>query len=195
MPEKGPIRIILVDDQAECAVSMEEKLTAAGFIVLSRLPTTTGLLYQIEQHQPDVVFIDLQYPGHDVLESLSVVNNYNPKPIVMFTEKDDTLYIEKAVDAGITTYLLEDLAPKHLKPIVDLTIAQFKHHQSLRKALEETQKKLAGQSIIQKAKNLLMEQHHISEDKAHKTLRTLSMNSNQSLPEAAKSVIKIFQKN
>lgn len=192
--DNDPIKIMLVDDHFERAASVEEKLSAAGFIVLCRLPTTAGLLHQIEQHQPDMVLIDLQSPGRDVLESLSVLNNHNPKPVVMFTEKDDPAYIEAAVDAGVTAYLMDELNPKRVKPIIDLAIAQFKSYQSLRQALDEAQRKLASQSIIEKAKTVLMKKHNIDENKAHKTLRTLSMDTNQSLPDAAKSVIDLMEK-
>lgn len=192
--DNDPIKIMLVDDHFERAASVEEKLSAAGFIVLCRLPTTAGLLHQIEQHQPDMVLIDLQSPGRDVLESLSVLNNHNPKPVVMFTEKDDPAYIEAAVDAGVTAYLMDELNPKRVKPIIDLAIAQFKSYQSLRQALDEAQRKLASQSIIEKAKTLLIKKHNIDENKAHKTLRTLSMDTNQSLPDAAKSVIDLMEK-
>ena len=34
------------------------------------LPSATGLLFQIEQLQPDIILIDLQSPGRDVLDSL-----------------------------------------------------------------------------------------------------------------------------
>jgi len=192
--EKDPIRIMLVDDQPERAASVEEKLTAAGFIVLSRLPSATGLLFQIEQHQPDLVLIDIESPGRDVLESLSVVNHYNPKPVVMFTREDDPTYIEEAVDAGVTAYLMDDLNTQRVKPIIDLAIAQFKHYQSLRNALNEAKTKLESHSVVEKAKKLLMNQHKIDEEKAHKTLQTLSMDTNQSLPQAAKAVIKIIEK-
>ena len=193
--KKHPIRIMLVDDQPERAASVEEKLTATGFVVLSRLPSATGLLFQIEQHQPDLVLIDLQSPGRDVLESLSVVNHYNPKPVVMFTKEDDPSYIEEAVDAGVTAYLMDELDIQRVKPIIDLAIAQFKHYQSLRKALDEAQTKLDSQSVIERAKKLLMNQHKIDEEKAHKTLQMLSMDTNQSLPQAAKAVISIIEKN
>lgn len=191
---KDPIRIMLVDDHPERSASVEAKLKASGFEVICRLPTATGLLFQIEQLQPDLVLIDLQSPGRDVLESLSVVNSYNPKPVVMFSDEDDPAFIEEAVDAGVTAYMMEELNPQRVKPVIDLAIAQFKSYQSLRQALDDARTKLASQSVIEEAKQLLMAQHKISEDKAHKTLRTLSMDTNQSLPEAARSVIKILGK-
>lgn len=189
---KDPIRIMLVDDHPERSASVEEKLKASGFEVISRLPSAAGLLFQIEQLQPDLVLIDLQSPGRDVLESLSVVNSYNPKPVVMFSSEDDPDFIEEAVDAGVTAYMMEELNPQRVKPVIDLAIAQFKSYQSLRQALDDARTKLASHSVIEEAKQLLMAQHGINEDKAHKTLRTLSMDSNMSLPEAARSVIKIL---
>lgn len=185
---------MLVDDHVERSASVEEKLRASGFEVISRLPSATGLLFQIEQHQPDLVLIDIQSPGRDVLESLSVVNHHNPRPVVMFSHKEDPAFIEQAVDAGVTAYMMDELNPERVKPVIDLAIAQFKSYQSLRKALDDARTKLASQSVIEEAKQLLMAQRGISEDKAHKTLRTLSMDTNQSLPDAARSVINILGK-
>ncbi len=185
---------MLVDDHVERSASVEEKLRDSGFEVISRLPSATGLLFQIEQHQPDLVLIDIQSPGRDVLESLSVGNHHNPRPVVMFSHEEDPAFIEQAVDAGVTAYLMDELNPDRVKPVIDLAIAQFKSYQSLRKALDDARTKLASQSVIEEAKQLLMAQRGISEDKAHKTLRTLSMDTNQSLPEAARSVINILGK-
>ena len=191
---RDPIRIMLVDDHVERSASVEEKLRDSGFEVISRLPSATGLLFQIEQHQPDLVLIDIQSPGRDVLESLSVVNHHKPRPVVMFSHEEDPAFIEQAVDAGVTAYLMDELNPDRVKPVIDLAIAQFKSYQSLRRALDDARTKLASQSVIEEAKQLLMDQRGISEDKAHKTLRTLSMDTNQSLPEAARSVINILGK-
>lgn len=191
---KAPIRIMLVDDQPDRSAVVEEKLSDAGFEVVSRLPSANALLHQIAQHQPDVVLIDLQSPGRDVLESLSIANNQVPRPVVMFSAEEDSDFIEQAVDAGVTAYFMEGFNPQRVKPIVDLAIAQFKSYQSLRQALNDAQDRLASQSVIDQAKQLLMSQHGISEDEAHKTLRNLSMETNQNLREAAKSVIKIISK-
>lgn len=189
-----PVRVMLVDDSPARAAAVEEKLRVAGFDVVSRLPSASGLLHQIAQHHPDVVLIDLQSPGRDVLESLSIAHHHNPRPVVMFSAEEDTSFIEQAVDAGVTAYFLEGMNPQRVKPVIDLAIAQFKAHQSLRDALDNARSKLASQSVIEQAKQMLMAQHGITEDQAHKTLRTLSMDTNQSLPEAASSVIKILGK-
>ncbi|MDG0970819.1 MAG: ANTAR domain-containing protein [Porticoccaceae bacterium] len=189
------VRVMLVDDLPERAAIVDSHLVAAGYVVVSRLPTASGLLFQIEQHRPDIILIDLQSPGRDVLESLSVISAHNPTPIVMFSEEEDPGFIEQAVDAGVTAYLMGSFDTQRVKPVIDVAIAQFKSFQSLRRALDTTRDRLENLSIIDKAKTLLIKQHKFTEQEAHEQLRSLSMDTNQSLHKAALSVVTILDKN
>jgi response regulator NasT len=130
-----------------------------------------------------------------MLDSLSVINIHNPTPVVMFSEEDDPRYIEEAVDAGVTAYMVGGVEAERVKPVIDVAMAQFKSFQALRQALDSTRTQLESLSVIDNAKSLLMQQHNVSEDKAHKLLRKLSMDTNQSLPQAARSVIQILSQN
>jgi response regulator NasT len=193
--EENKARVMLVDDLPQRSVRVEEKLLQDGFDVISRLPSAAGLLFQIEQLKPDIILIDLQSPGRDVLDSLSVINDHNPTPVVMFSEEEDPGFIKDAVDAGVTAYMMGGVDTEKVKPVIDVAMAQFKSYQTLRQKLDTTRTQLESLSVIDKAKRLLMDQQSISEDSAHKVLRNLSMDSNQSLPQAAKSVIQILNKN
>jgi two-component system, response regulator / RNA-binding antiterminator len=193
--ENNRARVMLVDDLPQRSARVEEKLIQDGFEVISRLPSAAGLLFQIEQLKPDIILIDLQSPGRDVLDSLSVINDHNPTPVVMFSEEEDPGFIKDAVDAGVTAYMMGGVDTEKVKPVIDVAMAQFKSYQSLRQKLDTTRTQLESLSVIDKAKRLLMDQQGISEDSAHKVLRNLSMDSNQSLPQAAKSVIQILNKN
>ena len=190
-----PIRIMLVDDLPERSARVEQKLIEEDFDIISRLPSAAGLLFQIEQHQPDVILIDLQSPGRDILDSLSVVNVHNPTAVVMFFEQHDPDYITDAVRAGVTAYLMGEVDTDRVKPVIDVAMAQFKAFQTLRQSLHTTRLKLESMSTIDSAKRLLMEQQSVTEDQAHAALRELSMETNQTLPQAANSVIQILKKN
>ena len=189
------IRVMLVDDLPERAAIVDSHLVAAGYNVVSSLPNASGLLFQIEQHKPDIILIDLQSPGRDVLESLSVINAHNPTPVVMFSEKEDPGFIKEAVDAGVSAYLMGGFDAQRVKPVIDVAMAQFKSFQSLRQALDTTRDRLESLSVIDKAKRLLIKQHKFSEEEAHQQLRNLSMNTNQSMQQTAQSVVTILNKN
>lgn len=191
---KHPLKVLLINDQQGRSARMVGIITTAGYELVTILNCTTGLLHQIEQYQPDIVLIELKKSDKNLLDDLHTVKDFHPLPIVMFANNDDPLYLEKAVNAGVTTYLLEGFNIQQIKPIIDLAIARFKSYQSLRQALDKAESKLENESIIIRAKNMLMEKHKISENKAHKTLRNLSMETNLTLPEAARSTINILEK-
>lgn len=180
---------MLVDDHTSRAQLVEENLKAAGFEVLSVISSATGLLFQIEQHRPDVVLIDLQSPDRDVLESLAIVNRHSPTAMVMFAEEDDPDYIRDAVDAGISTYLTEGMNPDKVRPVIEVAMAQFKVYQGLRNELDTARTQLEDRTLIEKAKGLLMLQKRITENEAHQLLTKLAMNNNQKLRDVAQTVI------
>ncbi|MGB4248070.1 MAG: ANTAR domain-containing protein [Pseudohongiellaceae bacterium] len=188
-PQNAPIRVMLVDDHPSRAQLVEEHLKAAGFEVLSVISSATGLLFQIEQHRPDVVLIDLQSPDRDVLESLAIVNRHSPTAMVMFAEEDDPDYIRQAVEAGISTYLMEGINPAKVKPVIEVAMAQFKSFQGLRQELDTARTQLQDRTLIEKAKGLLMLQKRISENEAHQLLTRLAMDNNQRLRDVAQTVI------
>lgn len=180
---------MLVDDDTARAASVEEALAANGIKVLSVVSATSALLYQIEQQRPDVVLIDLKFPGRDILESLAVINAHNPMPMIMFSQQDDPEYIGQAFKAGVSTYITEGVNADKVKPIIDVALAQFKSFQSLRDELRTVRHELHSSQLIARAKALLIQHRGIDELEAHKLMHRLSMDNNLKLAEVARTVI------
>lgn len=180
---------MLVDDDPERAASVEAGLRASGFEVLSIISSTSALLFQIEQHRPDVVLIDIRFPGRDMLESLAVVNKHNPTAMVMFTEEDDPAYIEQAFHAGVSTYLMEGINPDKVKPVIDVALLQFRSFQAIRNELTETREQLETQKLVARAKAQLMQLKKLDEAAAHKQLLQMAMDNNLKIGDVAKMVI------
>jgi len=145
--------------------------------------------------KPDIILIDLDSPDRDVLESLSIINQHNPMPVVMFSKEEDADFITQAVQSGVTAYQLDHISTEKVKPVIDLAMAQFKAFQSVKKELDSTKSQLAGRKIIEKAKGLLMSVHRVSEEEAFSTLRGLAMETNQKLAITAQNVITMLEKN
>jgi len=183
------LRIMLVDDDPVRAASVESSLRASGYEVLSIISSTSALLFQIEQHRPDVVLIDIRFPGRDILESLAVVNKHNPTAMVMFTEEDDPAYIQQAFHAGVSTYLMEGINPDKVKPVIDVALLQFRSFQALKDELTETRNQLESQKLVARAKALLMKQKKLDEAAAHKMLLQMAMDNNLKIGDVAKMVI------
>lgn len=189
------LRLILVDDDRERASAVEKKLRQVGcFKVLSVIPTASGLLYQMAQQEPDVVIIALDSPDRDVLESLAIASNHNPRPVVMFSGSGDQRFISDAIRAGVTAYQAEDISPARVKAAIDVAVAQFSAFNELRRELNDTRRQLDDRKLVEKAKGLLMSVHQVTEDEAFNTLRKLAMDGHRSLGEAARDVISLMEK-
>lgn len=173
---------------------VEQTLETCGFNVVSVLASASGLLFQIQQHAPHVVMIDIESPDRDILESLSLINQHNPTPVVMFSNEDDPGFIHQAINAGVSAYMMEDINPEKVKPVIDVAIAQFEMFQTLRRQLNDSQQALDDRNIIDKAKQLLMKHQKISESDAYKNIRTLAMNNSQTIAEVSRNVIAILDK-
>jgi len=192
--ETRALHILLVDDNPARAELVGSRLQEAGFDHLRFVQQQQGLLYQIEQNPPDVIVISLESPSRDLLESLSIVSRHNPTPIVMFTEEDDPSFIAEAVDAGVTTYLVDGIRAEKVKPVVEVAIAQFRAFQHLKGQLADTRMELAERRSIEQAKALLMERDGFSENEAHARLQAFAMQRNLKLAEVAKQIIELAQR-
>ena len=188
-PAKQPLRVMVVDDNPGRALLVEERLQGCGYQVVSVIPSASGLLFQIEQHGPDVILIDLESPDRDILESLAIVNLHNPRPVVMFTQEENPEYINQAVTAGISTYMVGAINAEQVKPVIDVAIAQFRSFQTLRDQLATTRTQLEERKLVEQAKGLLMAYRKLDENEAHRMLTKLAMDNNQRLPEAARAVL------
>lgn len=186
---------MLIDDQPERSAMVEKALLSAGLNVIAAIPSASGLLFQMQQHQPDIILIDLDSPDRDVLESLSIINAHNPMPVVMFSKEDDTDFITQAVQSGVTAYQLDNISSDKVKPIIDLAMAQFNAFQTVKQELDSTKSQLADRKIIEKAKGLLMSVHSVNEEEAFSTLRGLAMETNQKLAVTAQNVVTMLEKN
>lgn len=185
---KQQLRVLVIDGIPGRASMVEQALTQAGYRVIGLIKKEDNLLRRVEEMQPDVIIIDLESPDRDTLESMRLINNALPRPVVMFAEDDDSRTIHAAVRAGVSAYVVDGLSAQRLKPILDVAIARFHEFQSLRHELEETRTKLADRKDVEKAKGILM-RRGMNEEEAYRSLRRLAMDRNMRIGEAARSLI------
>ena len=185
----GAVKVMLVDDNPRRAAMVEGCLRQAGFGTLCLVPGQAGLLRQIEQQAPDVIVIDLDSPGRELLESLSLVSAHNPTPIVMFSEQEDPAFIAQAVDAGVTAYVVDGVRAEKVKPVIDVAMAQFRQFQHLREELASTRLELGERKLVDRAKALLMTHYGYPEQEAYRCMRTEAMNRHLKLAELASDII------
>ena len=185
------LHVTIVDDDNNRSIILEKALEDAGYEVIAVLSSKDNLLMHIEQRQPDVIIVDLESPNRDSLESMRIVTQHNPKPIVMFTNDADDDMISEAINAGVSAYVVDGFNESRIQPIMNVAIARFREFQALRSELEKTKSSLEERKIIEKAKGIVMAQRQCNEDEAYQILRNLSMDNNKRIVEIAEQLVSI----
>lgn len=183
------LRVMLVDDDTERLSMLEQALVAEGHTVAARLDTHADLPSAVERCQPEVIFIDVDAPGRDTLESLGQLNREHPRPIVLFAARSDAETTRRAVHAGVSAYVVDGLHPTRLSALLEVAIARFELHQALRQELDQAKTRLADQRDIEKAKGLLMKRRNLDEQQAYSLLRRMAMDRKQRIGDFARVLI------
>lgn len=183
------MRIILIDENKARAAIIAEGLSSFSEIDLHIVSDRHGIAKTIAEINPDVILIDLGNPSRDILEEYFNVSRAVARPIAMFVDESDDDTIGQAIDAGVSAYIVDGLAPKRLRSILDLAIRRFNVFARLQGELKEAKDALASRDVIAKAKQILMEQKQIGETQAYKMLRNQAMNNNRRIVEVSEAII------
>jgi response regulator NasT len=190
------LRIVLVHppherEASQRAAALHAGLSEAGYELVASLPADFHLPEEVARLQPDMLIVDAESDARDVLEHIVVATRDERRPIVMFTEDDNQVTMEAAVEAGVSAYIVAGLKPERIKPVLNVALARFRKEQKLLHELEDTKHKLAERKVIDRAKGLLMARHGMTEEGAYQRLRTMAMNKNLKLAEIAQRILDV----
>lgn len=180
-----------VPAQLERSRALRIGLLQAGYDILAVIPGDLYAPERIAQLQPDMIIVDAESDSRDILEHIVFATRDAPRPIVLFTEESNQSDMAAAIEAGVSAYVVAGLQSERIKPVLDVAMARFAVDQKLRHELSDTKSKLAERKTIERAKGILMQRHHLSEDEAYQKLRKQAMEKNLRLVELAQRVLDV----
>jgi response regulator NasT len=183
------LSILIIDENRIRASIIEEGLREAGHSHVAVLHDVNEVGRTIEAVVPDVIVIDLENPKRDTLEHFFSLSRAVKRPIAMFVDRSDGLSIEKAVEAGVSAYVVDGLRKERVKPILDMAVSRFNAFSKLTHELEQARSELEDRKVIDQAKGILMRTRGLSEVEAYGLLRSTAMNKNRKIVEIAQSLV------
>ena len=179
--------------QAERSRSLRIGLLENGFNLVAVLPADTLLNERLTQLQPDMIIVDAESQARDALEHVVVATRDARRPIVMFTNDNDTSHVKDAVAAGVSAYIVAGLSSERIRPILDVAMARFQHEQALRQELADTKVELQDRKIIDRAKGMLMQRQGLNEQAAYDKLRKTAMDKSLKVVEVAQRMLDVAE--
>ncbi|MFT6328147.1 MAG: response regulator NasT [Bermanella sp.] len=190
--KRDKLSILLIDDDQTRASELIAALENSRYQVNHLVSSGASLLKQVDDLKPDMVVIDIESPDRDILDSLHTLSNFNPKPIVMFSEQEDADIITRSVKSGVSAYVCGNADPKRVRAILDAALARFEDYQSVKQELVNTKQELEATKVIDTAKRLLMKSRNMSEHEAFHALRKMAMDTGQKIEQVAKTLISVL---
>ena len=179
------------DHEAQRSRWLRIGLLESGYNIVAVLPADVFLPERLTQIAPDMIIVDAESQARDTLEHVVMATREARRPIVLFTQDNDTTHVRDAIASGVTAYVVAGLAPERVKPVLEVALARFQHEEGLRLELAAARSELSGRKAIDRAKGILMRTQGIAEDEAYARLRKTAMDKGLKLADVARRVVDV----
>jgi len=183
------LSIIVVEQDRERALMIVDSLMEAGDYDIQVIAEVSSLSRRISEKNPDIVLVDITSPSRDMIEELTLATAPMERPVAMFVDQSDDSLAKSAIEAGVSAYVVDDLRPERMRPVMTAAIARFNMFRRMRDELAETKRALEERKVIDRAKGLLMKARGMSEDEAYGLLRKTAMDQGRKISEVAQALV------
>jgi two-component system, response regulator / RNA-binding antiterminator len=182
--------VVVVDSTAARAAIIQSGLEAAGYTKVKTLIDDDSLASSIEALEPDVIIIDVENPKRNQLDNMLQLTKAVKRPVAMFVETSDKEATERAIEAGVSAYVVDGFREVRIHTIMEMAITRFNAFARLERELASAKSSLSEQTTLNRAKHVLMEHKKITEQEAHQLLQRTAMNQNRRMAEVAEGLIR-----
>jgi DNA-binding NarL/FixJ family response regulator len=108
------VRVVIADDHPVVRSGIRDMLDSAeGIDVVDEAECGTEALQKVDEHQPDVLLLDVEMPemsGVEVAQKLQEENS--PVRLLALSSYDDQEYVQGLLEGGASGYLTKENAPE-----------------------------------------------------------------------------------
>ncbi|MDD9898144.1 MAG: response regulator [Candidatus Melainabacteria bacterium] len=187
------IKVVIADDEPLIRMDLKELLEEAStYKVVAEAKDGNEAVAAINDHEPDIVFMDIRMPNKDGIEAAKEVQEKIKRrvPIIMLTAYSQPELYEEASKAGVFAYLTKPLRKPDLAPAIEIAIARAMEMTELKGELDKLTGKLETRKIVEKAKGLLMKKFDIDEPTAYRRIQKAAMDQRSNLRAISEAILK-----
>lgn len=187
-------RIVVVEDELITRVDMVEIIEEAGYDVVGQAKDGFDAIELCRREHPDVVMMDIKMPMLNGLEATKIIREEGLADcVVLVTAYSDKKYIQEAKNLGVMNYLVKPFDESTLIPAIEMACGKQAELDDIKERLGKAEKKLDDRKIVERAKGILMEKNHLSEEEAYQSLRKLAMDKRTTLVNICDIIIKTMK--
>jgi len=120
---KGPIKILIVEDEMIIGAKVSMFLTELGYEVTGILPRAEEVIGQLDESRPDIVLLDIQLRGDmDGITLAQILQKDYHIPVIYLTANSDDATFQRAKETNPYAFLSKPFKKTDLQRAVELTV-------------------------------------------------------------------------
>jgi response regulator NasT len=184
-----PLRALIAEDEQLTRTIIRARLEKLGHTVVAEAGDGEQAIEAMRLHKPDVIIMDIKMPNMDGIEAARAIMTERPTAILFLSSFNEQELVEQAGDTGALAYLMKPFRKEDLGPALEMAVRRFREITSKSKEIDDLKDALETRKIIERAKGILMDRHHMSEEEAFKRIHFQARNQNKKMREIAQSII------
>ncbi len=183
------LRAVIAEDEQLTRTIIRTRLEKLGHLVVAEAANGLQAVEAVRASQPDLVVLDIKMPELDGIEAARQIMDTSPCAILFLTSFDEQNLVDQAGEVGGLAYLLKPFRKEDLGPAVEIAVKRFRQIQNQAREIENLKEALETRKLLERAKGILMDRHHMTEDEAFKRIHFQARNQNKKMREIAQSII------
>ena len=183
-------RIIIVDDDSLIRMDLRDLLQRMGYLVVGEAGDAQSGINTARSLRPDLVIMDVRMAGDkDGIDAAATLTAERLAPVLLLTAFSDMELVQRATEAGVGGYLLKPFSEGELRPAIEVVLARFREFQELSREAQDLRDQLDTRKLVERAKGVLMNQLHLSEEEAFNRIQKASMNTRKPMKAIAEAIL------
>ena len=183
------LRAVIAEDEPLTRTLIRARLEKLGHHVVAEAGDGVQAIEAARIHRPDVIIMDIRMPLVDGIEAARTILSETPCAILFLSSFNEQELVEQASETGALAYLMKPFRKEDLEPALVMAVRRFRQMQAQKKEIDELKETLETRKLIERAKGILMDRHHMSEEEAFKRIHFQARNQNKKMREIAQSII------
>lgn len=182
--------VVVAEDEPITRMDICAMLEDLGFSIAGEASDGFDAIELCRKAKPDIVLMDAKMPVFDgVSAAETICRDDLAGCVVMLTAFSDEDIVRRAVEAGVTGYIVKPVDRSRLLPAIEVAYAQACRLRESRNEAEIAQRRLKEDKAVHKAQKLFAKQQNCTDTEAYEKMRKLAMNKRVSMYAIACAIL------
>jgi AmiR/NasT family two-component response regulator len=172
--------VLLANEREDHMLLVAAIVQSLGHVVVATLTEVARVGELTALEHPDVALVGVGESSAHALELIDRIVREASSPVIALLAGQDRQFVDSAARLGVFAYVV-DAGEDELQGALDITLSRFREYHDLQGAF-------GRRAIIERAKGIVMERHHVDEHEAFALMRERSRRSGRKLSDIAQGV-------